>query len=96
MLGGLWESLFFNQKPQRVTVQLLGPKDLPGFQHGGLTLIANKGDTFSKLLGNFNAYRGPDSQIPALYTQDGDSIPPSTVIVEPVVCVVRAARLARP
>ena len=84
--------LFGGTTAERVTIQLVpdaGAKSLPGFQHGGLTLIANKGDTFEKVLYNFNAYRGPDSQIKTLYSQDGVSIPPKTEITAPTICIVK-------
>jgi hypothetical protein len=77
---------------EKVTVQLIPDttaRSLPGFHHGGLTLIATKGTTFETLLANFNAYRGPDSQIHKLYTGGGAEIPLRTVITEPVICTVR-------
>ncbi len=77
---------------EKVTVQLVpdeGAKSLPGFHHGGLTLIATKGHTFAQVLDNFNAYRGPDSQILKLFTQNGLEIPLKTVITHPVICGVR-------
>ena len=52
-------------------------------------MIANKGDTFEKILYNFNAYRGPDSQIGALYTADGVAMPPHAVLTAPVRVFVR-------
>jgi hypothetical protein len=87
----MWAWLF-GSTPERLTVQLVpdaSAKSLPGFQHGGLTLIANKGDTFQKLMDNFNTYRGPDSQIHKLYAQDGQEIPFSAVINAPVICIVK-------
>jgi hypothetical protein len=78
---------------EKITVQLIpegsAAQALPGFHRGGLTLIATKGTTFERLLENFNAYRGPDSQISQLFTQGGEQIPLRTVITEPVVCKVR-------
>ena len=91
MFNGLWETFFATGKPEKVTVQLVAEGDgrmLPGFHHGGLTLIANKGDTFEKVLYNFNAYRGPDSQISKLFAQDGTEVPLRTVIEGPVRCFV--------
>ena len=92
MFNGLWETFFGSGKTEKVTVQLVAEGDartLPGFHHGGLTLIANKGDTFEKILYNFNAYRGPDSQISALYTADGVAMPPHAVLTAPVRVFVR-------
>jgi len=77
---------------EKFTIQLVpdeGAKSLPGFHYGGLTLVALKGTTFAALLANFNAYRGPDSQIFKLYTQSGAEIPLNTAITGPVICVVR-------
>jgi hypothetical protein len=92
MFNGLWETFFGSGKSEKVTVQLVAEADgrtLPGFHHGGLTLIANKGDTFEKILYNFNAYRGPDSQIKKLFTQDGVEVPLQSVINAPVRVFVR-------
>ena len=83
---------FTTNSSEKVTIQLVpdeGAKMLPGFHHGGLTLIANKGTTFAQLLDNFNAYRGPDSQILKLYSQNGLEIPLKTIITDPVICLVR-------
>ena len=85
-------SWLFGGAQEKVTIQLVpegAAKSLPGFHHGGLTLIANKGDTFGKLLDNFNAYRGPDNQITRLFGQDSAEIPYSTVITGPAICVVK-------
>ena len=79
-------------KPEMVTIQLVPEgraRELPGFHHGGLTLIAIKGNTFEQLLENFNAYRGPDSQIHKLFTQDGAEIPSNTLITAPAICMVK-------
>ena len=85
-------SWLFGSQPEKVTIQLVpegAAKSLPGFHHGGLTLIANKGDTFGKIMDNFNSYRGPDCQVNKLFGQDGAEIPFSTVITAPVICLVR-------
>jgi len=87
----MW-SWLFGSVEEKVTIQLVpegAAKTLPGFHHGGLTLIASKGDTFGKLLDNFNAYRGPDSQITRLFTQTDAEIPRSTVITAPAICLVK-------
>jgi hypothetical protein len=89
-----WLVEMMAQKPERITVQLV-PKDaparnLPGFAHGGLTLIALRGDTLEKVLANFNTYRSQDSQINLLYTEDGTPIPPRTVLTAPIVCYVHS------
>jgi hypothetical protein len=87
----MW-SWLFGSPPEKVTIQLVpegAAKSLPGFHHGGLTLIANKGDSFGQLMENFNAYRGPDVQVNALFGQDGRSIPFSTVITAPAICLVK-------
>ena len=88
----MWQWLF-GSTPERVTVQLIpegtSAQALPGFHHGSLTLIATKGTTFEQLLENFNAYRGPDSQIFKLFSQDGTEIPLRTVITAPVICLVK-------
>ena len=80
------------QSAEPVTIQLVaegGARELPGFHHGGLTLVANKGTTFRQLLANFNAYRGPDSQITKLFSRDGSMIPLETVIAGPAICLVK-------
>jgi hypothetical protein len=85
-------SWLFGSSAEKVTIQLVpegSAKSLPGFHHGGLTLIANKGDTFGKMMDNFNSYRGPDSQVTKLFSQSGAEIPFSTVITGPAVCLVR-------
>lgn len=85
-------SWLFGSVPERVTVQIIpdnSARTLPGFREGGLTLIAEKGTTFQKLMDKFNTYRGPDNQIHNLFTLDGDSIPFSTVITQPVICVLK-------
>ena len=79
-------------KPELVTIQLVPEgraHDLPGFHRGSLTLVAAKGSTFNQLLDNFNAYRGPDSQILKLFTQDGSEIPLRTTITAPAICLVK-------
>ncbi len=83
---------FGGEPPSKVTVQLIPDADarsLPGFHHGGLTLIAIKGTSFRTLLDNFNTYRGPDSQILNLFSGDGRAIPLDTIISAPVVVHVR-------
>ena len=85
-------SWLFGAPQEKVTIQIIpegAAKSLPGFHNGGLTLIATKGTTFGKLMDNFNAYRGPDSQIQKLFGQDGTEIPFSTVITAPVVAYVK-------
>lgn len=87
-----WLFWFAPQPVQKIQVQLLpegGAVGLPGFHGGGLTLIANHGDTLQKVLDNFNTYRGPDSAIRKLYTRDGAPIPFSTVLTGSITCVVR-------
>jgi hypothetical protein len=89
MFEWLWEILFGSEK---ITVQLIPDTSaiqLPGFNSGGLTLIANKGDSVEKIMTNFNTFRGPDSQITKLFTQDGDILPFSTVITQPNIFIVK-------
>jgi hypothetical protein len=89
MFEWLWEVFFGSEK---ITVQLIpdnSASTLPGFNNGGLTLIANKGDSIEKIMTNFNTFRGPDSQITKLFTQDGNTIPFSTVITQPIICIVK-------
>lgn len=84
-------SLFEGQK--QYTIQLLpdesARRDLPGFHQGSLTLIAKEGETLGAVMARFNQFRGPDSQIRSLFTQDGAMIPFSTKIIGSVICVVR-------
>lgn len=85
-------SWLFGSSSEKVTIQLVpegAAKSLPGFHNGGLTLIATKGDTFGIIMDNFNTYRGPDSQITKLFSQDGMEIPFTTVITAPAICFVR-------
>jgi hypothetical protein len=85
-------SWLFGSSEEKVTVQLVpegSAKSLPGFHHGSLTLIACKGDTFGKLMTNFNTYRGPDSQVTKLFSLSGTEIPFSTIITAPAICFVR-------
>jgi hypothetical protein len=92
MLDWILSWLTPGAKPELVTIQLVpegSARDLPGFHHGGLTLVAAKGSTFGQLLENFNTYRGPDSQIHKLFSQDGAEIPLRTVITMPAICVVK-------
>jgi hypothetical protein len=87
-----WLFWFAPQQVEKIQVQLIpegGATGLPGFHGGGLTLIANRGDTLQKVMDNFNTYRGPDSAIRKLYTRDGSPIPFSTVLSGPITCVVR-------
>jgi hypothetical protein len=89
MFEWLWEVFFGSEK---ITVQLIpdnSANTLPGFHSGPLTLIAVKGDSIEKIMTNFNTFRGPDSQITKLFTQDGDAIPFSTVITQPIICIVK-------
>ena len=65
-------------------------KRLPGFHNGGLVVMARSGETIGAVMSRFNQFRGPDSQITTLYTQDGHTIPYTTVLSGPVTCVVRA------
>ena len=65
-------------------------KRLPGFHNGGLAVMARSGETIGAVMSRFNQFRGPDSQITTLYTQDGHTIPYTTVLSGPVTCVVRA------
>jgi hypothetical protein len=87
-----FKSLFEGQK-QSYTIQLVPDGealDLPGFRNrGGLTLIAKEGETIGVVMARFNQFRGPDSQIRVLFTQDGATIPFSTKITGSVICVVR-------
>lgn len=79
-------------KVEKFTIQLVpdeSAKSLPGFHQGALTLVALKGTTFAAVLDNFNAYRGPDSQISKLYSQSGAEIHLKTVITGSVICGVR-------
>lgn len=66
-------------------------KTLPGFHNGGLVVMARSGETVGAVMSRFNQFRGPDSQITALYTQDGHVIPFTTVLSGPVTCMVRKA-----
>ena len=66
-------------------------KTLPGFHNGGLAVTARAGETIGTVMSRFNQFRGPDSQITTLYTQDGHSIPFTTVLTDSVTCVVRKA-----
>jgi hypothetical protein len=86
-------SWLLSGSPDSIQVRLM-PADaeartLPGFQTGGLTLTALAGDTLGKVMGKFNQFRGPDSQINTLYTQDGAVIPFTTVLTSSVTVVVR-------
>lgn len=85
-------SWLFGAPTSKVTIQIIpegDAKSLPGFHNGGLTLIATTGTTFETLMYNFNAYRGPDSQIKKLFGQDGAEIPFSTVITAPVIVYMK-------
>lgn len=66
-------------------------KKLPGFHNGGLVVMARSGETVGAVMSRFNQFRGPDSQITTLYTQDGHIIPTSTVLNGSITCIVRAA-----
>jgi hypothetical protein len=86
-------SWLFNGTPDAIKV-LLEPADdaaktLPGFHTGGLALTASAGDTVGAVLAKFNQFRGPDSQIKIVYTQDGHAVPPATVLTHTVTLVVR-------
>jgi hypothetical protein len=78
------------RKPIHVVLGAEGAaRELPGFGAGGLTLTAYTGETLGAVMSRFNQFRGPDSQIRALYTQDGHSIPFTTVLTGPVQCMVK-------
>lgn len=86
-------SWLFNGAPDVIQVQLV-PADaeastLPGFHTGGLSLTATVGETLGHVMAKFNQFRGPDSQIKALYTQDGAVAPFTTVLTGPVTVLVR-------
>ena len=91
MASRVWNWLF-GSSDERILVQLVptaAAKTLPGFSHGGLTLVATRGETVGAVMERFNTYRGPDAQISTLYTQDGELIPFTTVLTGPVHCIVR-------
>jgi hypothetical protein len=90
-LRGLFS--WFSPEPETIRI-FLTPADaeartIPGFHTGGLTLIARSGETLGAIMARFNQFRGPDSQIVTLYTQDGAKIPYTTVITGPVTCIIR-------
>jgi hypothetical protein len=90
-LRGLFSWL--NPEPETIRIFLM-PADaeartIPGFRTGGLPLIARSGETLGAIMARFNQFRGPDSQIRTLYTQDGALIPYTTVMTGPATCVVR-------
>lgn len=77
---------------RRIQVQLLAEgtaKTLPGFSAGGLTLTATTGETLGVVMSRFNQFRGPDSQIRALFTEDGASVPFTTVLTDAVQLFVK-------
>ena len=77
---------------RRVQVQLVAEgaaKTLPGFGAGGLTLTATSGETVGTVMARFNQFRGPDSQIRALFTHDGAQVPFTTVLTDAVQLVVK-------
>ena len=91
-MSWLLDILGISAPAEKVTIQLIPDeeaKSLPGFHHGGLTLVVNKGSTFKDLLDNFNAYRGPDSQILKLFSRDGSEIPLRAIITDPAICLVK-------
>jgi hypothetical protein len=77
---------------RRIQVQLVAEGDaktMPGFSAGGLTLTATTGETLGAVMSRFNQFRGPDSQIRAVFSADGDPIPFSMVLTDPVQVYVK-------
>lgn len=90
-LRGLFS--WFASEPETIRI-FLTPADteartIPGFHTGGLALIARSGETLGAIMARFNQFRGPDSQITTLYSQDGAKIPYTTVMTGSATCVVR-------
>lgn len=76
----------------RIQVQLLAKgdaKQLPGFSAGALALTATSGETLGAVMSRFNQFRGPDSQIRVLFTDNGASVPFTTVLTDAVQLVVK-------
>ncbi len=66
-------------------------KTLPGFKSGDpLYLTGNHGDTVGVIMGRFNTYRAPDSQITQLWKPDGTVLSFSTPVTGSMVAIVRA------
>lgn len=63
---------------------------MPGFPTSSdLRLVAGSGDTVGDCMERFNAYRGPDHQITALFTDAGVRIPFDRKVSGDVIAIVR-------
>jgi hypothetical protein len=68
-MGGLFS------KTEDVELVFTARKPIPGFKKTAeLKVIAHGGETYGDVLERFNTFRGPDSQIPRLLNEAGDSI----------------------
>ncbi len=64
---------------------------LPGFPtiSSELRLTASGGETIGLLLERLNTYRGPDSQIHAVYSESGAKLSHTQLVNGTLICIVR-------
>lgn len=69
----------------------ISAKILPGFKSGdSLSVAGTAGETVGTLLGRFNTYRGPDSQITKLWNPDGTPLSFSSPVHGTQIAIVKA------